>query len=102
MESILSIILDSDSAGINLIVASLPLAIVSGSSNIIWVYAAIFVIVCIGSFLGFRHYGQNQEKKNEMKLIECRKLYDEMIDKEFVALDALERLKSNYVQSLWK
>ncbi len=114
IEGVHSIIHNFDSAGVSsstpikppspstLIVAPLPMAAASGSSNIIWSYAAIFVIVCIGSFLGFRHYRQNQAKKNETKLIECRKLYDEMINRESVALDALKRLKSNYVQSVWK
>lgn len=81
---------------------STPMAAASASSNTIWSYAAIFVLACIGSFLVFRHYRQNQAKKNETKLIECRKLYDEMINKESAALDALKRLKSNYVQSVWK
>lgn len=114
MEGVHSIIHNFDSAGVSsgaqikppssstLIVAPLPMAAASGSSNIIWSYAAIFVIVCIGSFLGFRHYRQNQAKKNETKLIECRKLYDEMVNRESAALDALKRLKSNYVQSVWK
>jgi hypothetical protein len=84
------------------IAAPLPMAAASASSNLIWSYAAIFVLACIGSFLIFRHYRQNQAKKNETRLIECRKLYDEMINRESVALDALKRLKSNYVQSVWK
>ncbi len=114
MEGVHSIIHNFDSAGVSsgtqirppspstLIVAPLPMAVANGSFNVIWSYAAIFVIVCIGSFLGFRHYRQNQAKKNETKLIECRKLYDEMVNRESAALDALKRLKSNYVQSVWK
>lgn len=113
MEGVHSIIHNFDSTGVSsntpikpsspgtLIVAPLQMAAVSGNSDVIWSYAAIFVIVCIGSFLGFRHYRQNQAKKNETKLIECRKLYDDMVNRESVALDALKRLKSNYVQSVW-
>jgi hypothetical protein len=85
-----------------LIAAPLPMAAASGSSNLIWSYAAIFVLVGIGSFLGFRYYRQNQAKKNETKLLGCRRLFDEMVNKESAALDALKRLKSNYVQSVWK
>lgn len=114
IEGVYSIVHNFDSAGVSsstpikppspstLMVAPFPMADVSGSSNIMWSYAAIFVIVCIGSFLVFRHYRQNQAKKNETKLIECRKLYDEMINRESVALDALKELKGNYVQSVWK
>jgi hypothetical protein len=96
---IIPITLASHSA---LIVAPLPMAAASGSSNTIWSYVAIFVLAGIGSFLVFRHYRQNQAKKNETKLIECRKLYDEMINKESAALDAFKELKGNYVQSVWK
>lgn len=114
IECVHSIIHHFDSAGVSsstpikspssntLISAPLPMAAASASSNLIWSYAAIFVLACIGSFLVFRHYRQNQAKKNETKLIECRKLYDEMINKESAALDALKGLKSNYVQSVWK
>ncbi len=114
IEGVHSIIHHFDNAGVSsstpikspspntLISAPLPMAAASASSNLIWSYAAIFVLACIGSFLGFRHYRQNQAKKNETKLIECRKLYDEMVNKESAALDALKRLKSNYVQSVWK
>lgn len=76
-----------------------------GSSGIfgsLWTYAAIFIIACISIFAVFRHSRQSQASKNETRLIEDRKLLNEMVNKESAALDALKELKANYAQSIWK
>ncbi len=75
-----------------------------GSSGIfgsLWTYAAIFIIACVGVFAVFRNRRQSQTKKNETRLIEDRKLLNEMVNKESAALNALKELKANYAQSVW-
>jgi uncharacterized membrane protein YgcG len=84
------------------ITTPLPRADGNGSSNSIWSLAAILVIACLGGIFGFRFYRQSKAKKNETRLVESRKLFDEMVGKESAAIDALKELKGNYAPSIWK
>jgi len=68
--------------------------------NSLWIIFALTMVT--GGLYGFRRSRQAMARKNESKLIECRKVLAELPAKESAAMGALRQLEKNYVQSVWK
>jgi uncharacterized membrane protein YgcG len=74
----------------------------SENANSMWIISAAFLAAVTGGLYGFRRSRKAIARKNEAKLLECRRVLGELPAKESAALEALGQLEKSYVQSIWK
>lgn len=63
---------------------------------------AVVLLVLFGILSIFSVTRWSQAKKNNEKIIDLKKLLNNLVDREAASLEALKDLKANYVQSIWQ
>jgi uncharacterized membrane protein YgcG len=63
---------------------------------------AVVLLVLFGILSVFGVTRWSQAKKNNEKIIDLKKLLNDLVDREAASLEALKDLKANYVQSIWQ
>lgn len=73
-----------------------------GNPNFFRLAASVLLLALLGilSALGFTR--RSQAKKNNARINDFKTLYNDLVDREAAALEALKELKANYVPSVWK
>jgi uncharacterized membrane protein YgcG len=73
-----------------------------GNTGTIWIIPAGILAIVAGGIYGLRRSRQAMARRNEAKLIECRRVLADLPSKVSAAMEALSQLEKSYVQSIWK
>jgi uncharacterized membrane protein YgcG len=73
-----------------------------GNPNFLRYATSWFLAIFLALLLTLGIIGWFKAKNNKLKIKDLRKRFDELVNKEVIAIEALKELKANYVQSVWK